>query len=144
MLWCCSMFMPLTTCAREVPAHHIALLHVTSPYIARPPALSLSPTVTYLIPSSSCSTYTTASLSKHPPTATRARTSDSVIAAMPVRFKWNECRHKIRRLKIKYLNKHGGPPVPSKDADLYFDWRRMRDKPKQTPENVHPGTQWFP
>ena len=37
-----------------------------------------------------------------------------------------------------------GPSVPSKDTDLYFDWRRLKEKPKQDHNNVHPGTEWFP
>jgi hypothetical protein len=63
---------------------------------------------------------------------------------MIMSFKWNEYRDKLRRLKIKHFHKHGGPREPSKDADLYFDWRRLREKPKQDHNNVHPGTEWFP
>ncbi|KAF2818431.1 hypothetical protein CC86DRAFT_413941 [Ophiobolus disseminans] len=62
---------------------------------------------------------------------------------MPVRFKWREYRDRVRRLKTKYLYKHGGPPEPSKDADLYFDWRRLREKPKQDHHNVHPGNEVY-
>jgi hypothetical protein len=49
----------------------------------------------------------------------------------------------LHRQKTKYLYKKGGPLVTSEDADLYFDWRRLREKPKQNHENVHPGTQMF-
>jgi hypothetical protein len=55
-------------------------------------------------------------------------------------------RHTVPHLPIytqKYLYKKGGPLVTSEDADLYFDWRRLREKPKQNHENVHPGTQMF-
>jgi len=62
---------------------------------------------------------------------------------MPVRFRWNEYRDKLRRWKIQHLHKHGGPPDPS-DADLYFDWRRLREKPRQNHHNVHPGTEVYP
>jgi hypothetical protein len=45
----------------------------------------------------------------------------------------------LRRQKIKYFHRQGGPRVPSKETDIYFDWRTTRDKPKEDPGNMHPG-----
>jgi hypothetical protein len=45
----------------------------------------------------------------------------------------------LRRQKIKYFHRQGGPRVPNKETDLYFDWRTLRDTPKDDPEHVHPG-----
>ncbi|KAH7084553.1 hypothetical protein FB567DRAFT_550551 [Paraphoma chrysanthemicola] len=47
----------------------------------------------------------------------------------------------IRRQKVKYLFHTGGPPTPDRDTKLYFDWRRLRMKPRQDHQNIHPGTQ---
>jgi hypothetical protein len=43
------------------------------------------------------------------------------------------------RQKIKYFHQQGGPRVPSKETNLYFDWRTTRDKPKEDSGNMHPG-----
>jgi hypothetical protein len=45
----------------------------------------------------------------------------------------------FRRQKIKYFHRQGGPRIPNKETNLYFDWRTLRDKPKEDQENVHPG-----
>ncbi|KAF2127701.1 hypothetical protein P153DRAFT_387433 [Dothidotthia symphoricarpi CBS 119687] len=45
----------------------------------------------------------------------------------------------FRSMKVKYFHKHGGPREPSKETDLYFDWRRMREPDNQTSGNAHPG-----
>jgi hypothetical protein len=47
----------------------------------------------------------------------------------------------LRRQKIRYLYRDGGPAVPSQKTKLYFDWRTLRGSPKQSPETAHPGTQ---
>lgn len=47
----------------------------------------------------------------------------------------------VRRKKIRYLERAGGPQAPSKESYLYFDWRRLRNKPEVNTGNVHPGRQ---
>lgn len=46
----------------------------------------------------------------------------------------------FRAQKMKYLYRQGGPRDPSKDTDLYFDWRRHHQRPRQDHTNIHPGT----
>jgi hypothetical protein len=49
----------------------------------------------------------------------------------------------LRRQKLKYMYRNGGPRASDKDTALYFDWRRLKIKPRQDHGNVHPGTKFW-
>jgi hypothetical protein len=57
--------------------------------------------------------------------------------------KFHKINDWIRRQKIKYLNKQGGPAVPNETTELYFDWRKLRAESGQNHYSIHPGIRMY-
>jgi hypothetical protein len=49
----------------------------------------------------------------------------------------------MRTFLLRHFTKKGRSPSIDSETYLYFDWRKLRERPMQNHENIHPGEKFL-